>query len=376
MERMADRRLWEGGYIRKDARGRDTYIIRRMVRGERYDVSTRCHTARAALEQLARFEADPDGYNPRGTPPSDPIPLSRDLVASFLTWSRETKKNTKKWVGEQRSALEWWRPYLRGRDLRSLSLAGVIIPALDGSLDQPKKTPGRAHKIATLKALYAWMRRERHLLTSGEDPTVDLAVPQARPAQRRIQKERTPEQVQKVVAELDPARRRARLAADRKVELDQVRHMTDYRPHLRLAASTGWHVTELARFAGAGRILEPTAMQAADGTVAVLETTHKNGEVFRTRVGAVGAQAARELRDQGGFSIERYAEAVKEAAEAAGVKGFRGALRHSALGWATEAAGIAAAAETARHKSPRTTKKFYAERGAPPNVLARLELVK
>jgi hypothetical protein len=372
---MPERR-WEGGYIRQDKRGRDVYVIRRKVRGRAFKVSTRCHTARSALEHLARFEADPQHYDPRGRAPSDPIGLDKPLAESFLGWSRETKKNTRKWVGEQKAALKWWQGFLRGRDLRSLPLAGVIIPALDGSLDAPKKTPGRAHKIATLKALYAWLRRERHLLSSTEDPTVDLSVPQSRPAQRRMQKERTPEQVQLVVAELDPLRRRARLAEAREVELDQVRHMTDYRPHLRLAASTGWHVTELARFASAGRILDPAEMQAQDGTAAVLETMHKNGEVFRTRVGQVGAAAARALREAGGFSIERYAEAVKEAAEAAGVKGFRGALRHSALTWATDHAGVAEAASVARHKNQRTTKRFYAERGAPPNVLARLELVK
>jgi hypothetical protein len=372
---MADR-LWEGGYVRVDGRGRETYYIHRSVRGQRYHVSTRCHTARAALEQLARFEADPDSYDPKGSPPSDPIYLDLQLAQGFLTWSRETRHNTRKWVGEQKAALAWWAEQLGDRDLRGVSLAGVIVPALDGTLERPKRVKSRAHKIAALKTLYSWLRRERHLLTAAEDPTVDLAVPQSQPAQRTMQKERTPEQVQKVVAELEPQRRRARLAAAREIDIDQVRHMTDYRPHLRLAASTGWHVTELARFAASGRILKPAEHQVADGTAAILETLHKNGEVFRTRVGPVGAAAARELRDAGGFSIERYAAAVEEAADVAGVPGFRGALRHSALTWAADRAGERAAQESARHKSPRTSKKFYAERAAPPNVLGQLQLVK
>lgn len=369
-------RLWEGGYVRQDGRGRDVYYIRRMVRGHRYHLSTRCHTARAALLQLERFEADPANYDPAGATPDDPIYLDLALSKAFLAWSRKERHNTRKWVGEQKSALAWWAEQLDGRDLRTVSLKLNIVPALDGTLEQPRRVAGRAHKIATLKALYSWLRRERHLLTSAEDPTVDLAVPQSAPAQRKMQKERTPEEVQRVVAELAPERRRARLAEERSVDLEQVRHMTDYRPHLRLAASTGWHVTELHRFAAAGRILEPAEHQRADGTAAILETLHKNGEVFRTRVGPVGAVAARELLEAGGFSIERYAAAVAEAADAAGVEGFRGALRHSALTWAADRAGERAAQETARHKSPRTSKKFYAERAAPPNVLGQLQLVK
>lgn len=225
---------------------------------------------------------------------------------------------------EQRSALAWWAEQLAGENLRRLSLAQTVIPVLDGTLAAPRKTKGRAHKIATLKALYAWLRKHRHLLTSAEDPTVDLAVPQATPAQRKKHKEYTPEQIAAVVRKLDPDRRRARLAAQRRVDLDQVRHMTDYRDHVQLAAATGWHVTELHRFATGGRVLDPTALQAQDGTEAILETVHKNGEVFRTRVGPTGAAAAKRIRATGGFSIERYAEAVSEAARVAGVPASAG----------------------------------------------------
>jgi hypothetical protein len=184
--------------------------------------------------------------------------------------------------------------HLRGRDLRGLSLGRRHHPGAGRLARAPKKTPGRAHKIATLKALYAWLRRERHLLTSAEDPTVDLAVPQSSRRSARMQKERTPEQVQLVVAELDPSAGGPGSRPSGEVDLDQVRHMTDYRPHLRLAASTGWHVTELHRFASGAH---PRAGRdaGADGTAAILETMHKNGEVFRTRVGPVGAAAAREL---------------------------------------------------------------------------------
>ena len=101
---MADRE-WEGGYVRKDGRGRDVYYIRRMMRGHRYHVSTRCHAARAALEQLARFEADPTAYDPRGTPSSVPIALDAALVTAFLGWSRDVRHNTRSGSGS--SARHW-----------------------------------------------------------------------------------------------------------------------------------------------------------------------------------------------------------------------------------------------------------------------------
>ena len=42
-------RTWEGD-VRQDARGREVYVIRRKVRGKACEVSTRTHSARAALD--------------------------------------------------------------------------------------------------------------------------------------------------------------------------------------------------------------------------------------------------------------------------------------------------------------------------------------
>src|SRR5207248_5957807 len=124
-----------------------------------YEVSTRSHTARAALEHLARFEGDPAAYDPRGTPSREALLLDVHLSKAFLDWSRDVRHNSRKWVGEQRSALAWWADQLGGRNLRGLPLADAVVPALDGTLEQPRNTKGRAHKIATLKALYSWLRR-------------------------------------------------------------------------------------------------------------------------------------------------------------------------------------------------------------------------
>ena len=64
---------WEGGFIRHDSQGRKVYVIRRMINGRNYKVSTRATTLRAAIEQLKRFEIDPEHYNPVGSPHEQPI---------------------------------------------------------------------------------------------------------------------------------------------------------------------------------------------------------------------------------------------------------------------------------------------------------------
>ncbi|RKH73383.1 hypothetical protein [Corallococcus aberystwythensis] len=37
---------WDGGYVRVDAKGRKVYVIRRMLNGKTYKVSTRAHPPR------------------------------------------------------------------------------------------------------------------------------------------------------------------------------------------------------------------------------------------------------------------------------------------------------------------------------------------
>src|ERR1700736_306169 len=107
---------WDGGYVRLGERGRSVYIIRQMINGKRYDVSTRAHTERAALEQWKRFQADPENYDPRGEQRPDPIQLDKQLAEEFLAYSRDEKKNTQTWRTEQRKLLDWWATKLKGVD--------------------------------------------------------------------------------------------------------------------------------------------------------------------------------------------------------------------------------------------------------------------
>ena len=73
-------------------------------------------------------------------------------------------------------------------------------------------------------------------------------------------------------------------------------------------SETGWHVSEVQRFATAGEIEPPAPSQKELGTVGILIVRHKSGEQHRTAVTAKTLEAARRLRERGGLSIAWYTE--------------------------------------------------------------------
>ena len=173
---MAKGRPWDGGYIRTDSKGRDTYYVYRKINGRLFEVSTRCHTSRAAHEQLRRFEADPANYQPGGVAPAaaDTLAITVTVVEEFLRWSRNDKKNTEKWVSDQQRSLAWWSDRLGSDDLRKLKTSRLVT-----ELDKAKT--GKKQHIATLKAFCGWLIKVRHVMEKRDDPSAGLSVPQARP---------------------------------------------------------------------------------------------------------------------------------------------------------------------------------------------------
>ena len=52
---------WEGGFVRTDAKGRKVYVIRRMINGKSYKVSTRAGKSYSPVGPTAgRRAAGPD----------------------------------------------------------------------------------------------------------------------------------------------------------------------------------------------------------------------------------------------------------------------------------------------------------------------------
>jgi hypothetical protein len=379
---------WRGGRVWEDPDGRKTFYIRRTVDGISYEQSTGCTSLVAAAAHLERFEKDPEGYA-RDSASTAPIYIDGDpdkdgmprLVREFLAWSLDAKGkgNTPAWVAKQRNALAWWAEKLKGVNLRRASLGDHITPALQGATD-------RGTRIRVLKAFYGWLRKEQHRITANEDPTFGaLSAPAARPAQRvrskviprehfhlvrdhfrALEEERKAARAEKVV----PLQR----GADKKPE-----RIGPWADALTVQAGTGWHTTEVVRFAASGSIEPlPRAMKVENGAEGVLVCPlHKSGDTHRTAVSGEVIEAAKRLLRHGKFSREWYDRAVRDACKSVkrpdgkvGIPVFTpGRFRHSIATWAFEAgADPFAVSAFLGHKSPSTTKKFYASLATVPKV--------
>lgn len=343
------REPWEGGYINFAKDGSPIYVIEREVGGKRYHVSTRCTSRRAAIKQLERFEANPEAYRPEGERAPDPIYLNEDRVNAFYDW-QVAKGVTTKHASEVRGRLRHWLLDLAHVDLRVATLRDHIIPALD------RRVKARGARISTLKAFYGWLREVRHELVSGQDPTLDLMVPQAVPEKWKRRKAVEIERVRAAAKRLPPA----------------------YRDLLTVAAATGWHFTELERFVrqSDSEIIEI----AREGTIAVLVTKHKSREMTRTPVTSDEVlRAAKRIRARGAVPKDPN-EKLAEACVKAKVEPFTfGVMRHTVATWAVEAGAVPAlVSEFLGHKDPRTLRRFYSDVAVPtaPVVLPRLKVVK
>jgi integrase len=212
-----------------------------------------------------------------------------------------------------------------------------------------KKASAAGHRIATLKAIYSWLRKEKHALTAAEDPTFQtLSVPQAKPAQWKKPK-----------------------AILRNHYLLAREHLAPHwRDAMDVQAGTGWHVTEVQRFAQSGST-ERVPRGTAPGIAGVMVCPQtKGGEMLRTAVSAGVLEAGKRLLARGSLSIEKYGLAVKAACRAARIPAFTpGQFRHSVATWAiNEGADPASVAAFLNHKSPRTTMRFYATHATPKKV--------
>lgn len=346
---MANRKPWPlGGYIRTGKNGRPTYVIDRWIGGVHFHVSTRCHTERAALKQLERFEANPQGYSPLDADEA-PLTITSALLEDYRRFMREKKRNTVDWTGNVIRFLGDWAEDLAGKDLRRLSLARDVEPRLD------ERKTSRRHRIEALKGFCSWLRL-KEILTTADDATMALRVPQAEPAKNK--------------------RRRA-------VSLDLAELVLPKLPAvtadvLQLQSGTAWHISEVRRFASDGEIVRPIS----GAPLAVLVTRHKSGDLTRTPVDDPEHLAAAErLRARGHIPIRETlvrhmkaaCDAVREEQRKAGVPEEKlmphwrlGVMRHSVLTHAVQqGATIEQASEFAHHRSKVTTARHYIDLAVP-----------
>ena len=88
--------------------------------------------------------------------------------------------------------------------------------------------------------------------------------------------------------------------------------------NLDVQAGTGWHVSELVRFARRGSV-EPYRGEAEDSAGVLVCPQTKSGEPLRTAVSVEVLEAGKRLLERGSFSFEKYTLAIKGACMAAGI---------------------------------------------------------
>jgi integrase len=344
---------WQYGRVYITARGVKSYIIREKRSGRLYQRTTGCHTEHAAIQEYERFDKDPDNYKPRGGFPESPLTLDADLGRAYVAHcaapeAEGGKGNGKKWLLDKARCMDWWTSKLAGRDLRQLELRDLRARLEPNA----RRVPGYQHKVEVLKDFYGWLREKRDFPHS-KDPTIGLLVPQARPGSRRKKRKAfTREQHEALVARVGEP----------------------YRWVLLVLAGTGWHVSEVGRFARAGSIESMPGHVNDEHAIAVLVCPmHKSGEEHRTAVTAETLSGAEALLKHGGFSESRLYKAVRAACKAVTPPIDPiidpGQYRHAVATWAIEAgADPAAVAAFLGHRSPATTKRFYALHAVPPRV--------
>jgi integrase len=318
------------GRVWIDARGVKTFHIRASRGGKRYDVSTRCRTLRAAMAELARFEADPDAYRAKGK--ETRATLTPALIERYRLWCEAKAPMDLRWLHIKTKHLGWWAEQLRGRPLDAVTLADIqrALAPISWKRD----------RIVALKHLYAFLRAQG-LVEASDDPTLHgaLPTPSTKPAQDTGPSKVIGEQDFRKVLPLLPA-----ITAD----------------IVRVQAGTGLHLTEVLRGL---KIEEPD----------VLVVLHKGGHVHRVQVPAQVVEAVKRLvavgqrRIPGKETVYRH---VREACAAAKVTPWTpGRFRHT---FATRAVARGvnpqAVALALGHRSSATTLRWYSTTAVAPRV--------
>lgn len=358
---------WEHGFIRIDQKGRKTFWIRVQTAGKRIKVSTGAHDLQTAMKEYEVWAKNPSGYV-RGTSVglggTAAVYLDQVLIDRFLDWSRKAGHkghgNTLSHVSDQRIALNFWLTHLGRRDLKRLDLDRDILPPL-------KDQPQQVNRRKTLKSFYSWLRSDAGRDANGyrfrieDDPTSALEV-----------------------AKNDPTRRHR--PDNKAVPWDHILAVRNaltgnWKDIFKVQMASGWHATELLRFARSGSIEVYSGPMGAAGVLVC--PLHKIGNEHRTAVNAETLEAARAVRAYGGFNPKRYTRIVEAAATELGkkqpkkipedlrIKPFTaGQLRHSVATYMIgQGATVYEVATFLGHRSLETTKKFYATHAIPWNPM-------
>lgn len=280
---------WEnvsGGRVHMDENGDQWFYLRRSVGGVRREFPLGSDE-RAALAEVALFEASPETYKPRkeraaaALRQSDGASVRLDLetLEAFGDWCKEQQKAGQLSEGYVKHTLG---PYLAAwaKALGDRPLQKVTLDDLQALLKKKEWKTARHKRIVALKAFASWARevKDAPKLLRTQDPTIELKTPPVIPEKKRRKKGYEIVFVEKLYAALS-----SQLARDT----------------IRLrACAHGMHDTEIARLArGEGEL---TRVSDPGGIEGVIVFRHeKKREDHAISVDAASFAAAERLQARG-----------------------------------------------------------------------------
>lgn len=359
---------WLGGYKRAGKRG-PTFIIERWIDGHRYHVSTKCRTERAALEQLAVFEADPQHYKPNR---SRLAPVQRrgvtvtpDLILEYTDWmATREEPATAEHIHKHTACLEDWMRFYKRRPIAEVPLREIAEALTVDAKGRPVRN--RAMRIQALKSFCEWLRKSKFLLDRPHDPTIDLNAPPRRAAKDVRQVAIEPERILKALPFLPDSSRDLMI----------------------LRLGTGWHSIEVRRFAVNGEIRHTPGkfvhLMTAEGPVkvpllATLAVKQKIGVQTNTPIIYAEHLAAAERIQASGYvpSQSTMGRHLRAACKKAGVPYFwNWHIRHSVVSNAIESgADPEQAGPFVDHLNVDTTRRHYTQIALPKKTVPVLRVI-
>jgi integrase len=291
------------------------FVFERRIDGRKYVRAFRVATEDEAIAAAVAFRKNPLASPAGGE--DDPPRVNVERIEAFGE-HQSGRKLDPNYIADTRRSLYWFCEMLKGRDLREVKLADLSRLLRDDS--------NRRAKIVAIKAFTKWLRSDlRAELDLVQDPTLGLRVPKGTPEHAIRVKAHTIETIEKLYTEL----RGWSYHAGQSLRLTNAQPARDT---IRIAATTGLHLTEIDRLArGLGRIDLIEHPEIA----AVFRVWHKNDRPHSQSVPRSTLEAMQRLiakgRAPGKHEMSKY---LKKACKVAEVPLVRmGDFRHTFNTW-------------------------------------------
>lgn len=366
---------WSGGrtYLGKD--GRTVFWLDRSCNGKRYGIALDVGSKREAEAELALFLRDPPGYVERREAKrradDERVVLGDHLIDQFQKHLEGLGREPRH-VRGCRHYVDWWFSQLGEVDLRTVELKD-LRRCLMGVVT------AKRNRIASWKIFCSFLREELAILPRGEDSSLDLHAPPAKPEKLNREKGYTIERIEKFYAAMSSWK------SDRPGWELKTPDVQSVRDCLLLHAKTGMHQSELERLArGGGKIEELEDEEQIAGTITFV---HKSGYVHTVSVDDQALKAAQRLQRRGAGPSDSYIrKVIDRTAAVAKIESIRfGELRHSFTTWGRttgelvrpkgRGVSVEEVAAVLGHTNVRTTRLHYDGTKVPPMVKVPIKLM-